>query len=182
MENGEIIIYQPNDITRLEVMIKDETVWLSRLQMALLFDRDVKTIGKHINNALREELRDVATVANFAIVQKEGERYVSRNIDYYSLDMILSVGYRVKSEKGILFRRWANSVLKEYIINLLGYCYEVSDFSKIEKYIADDCKWYSFFSGYEYKSKKEIMNYYNKKSKLMKNTKMNYFLITVYYS
>lgn len=74
MENGEIVIYQPNEITRLEVIVKDETVWLNRLQMSLLFDRDVKTIGKHINNALREELRDVATVANFAIVQKEGER------------------------------------------------------------------------------------------------------------
>ena len=140
MENGEIVIYQPNEITRLEVMVKDETVWLNRLQMSLLFDRDVKTIGKHINNALREELRDVATVANFAIVQKEGERYVSRNIDYYSLDMILSVGYRVKSETGIIFRRWANSVLKEYIIKGISINLQNTNISLLDQRIINHDK------------------------------------------
>ena len=113
---GEIVVYQPDDITRLEVRLKDETVWLNRQQIALLFGRDVKTIGKHINNALTEELSDIPTVANFAIVQEEGARWVTRYIEHYNLDMIISIGYRVKSPKGILFRRWANTVLKEYLI------------------------------------------------------------------
>jgi len=113
---GEIVVYQPDEITRLEVRLKDETVWLNRQQIALLFGRDVKTIGKHINNALTEELSDIPTVANFAIVQEEGARWVTRYIEHYNLDMIISIGYRVKSPKGILFRRWANTVLKEYLI------------------------------------------------------------------
>ena len=96
-----------------------ETVWLNRQQMALLFNRDVKTIGKHINNALAEELRGFSTVAKFATVQKEGERVVTRNVEYYSLDMVLSVGYRVKSQRGIEFRQWANKVLKDYLLR--GY-------------------------------------------------------------
>ena len=82
----------------MEVNIKDETVWLNRKQIALLFDRDIKTIGEHINNEIKEEL-DNSTVANFAIVEKEGTRKITRNIKYYNLDMIISVGYRVKSKK-----------------------------------------------------------------------------------
>jgi len=113
---GEIVVYQPDEITRLEVRLKDETVWLNRQQIAQLFGRDVKTIGKHINNALKEELSDVPTVANFAIVQEEGARWVTRYVEHYNLDMIISIGYRVKSPKGILFRRWANTVLKEYLM------------------------------------------------------------------
>ena len=87
--------------------------------MAILFGRDVKTVGKHIHNAMQEELRDLATVAKFAIVQNEGGRRVTRFVEFYNLDMILSVGYRVKSTQGILFRKWANSVLKEYLLK--GY-------------------------------------------------------------
>lgn len=98
--------------------------------MAVLFDRDIKTIGKHINNALHEELaptvaknatlqKENPTVAKFAIVQQEGDRSVVRQVEYYSLDVILSVGYRVKSSRGIEFRRWANNVLKEYVLR--GY-------------------------------------------------------------
>ncbi len=113
---GEIVVYQPDEITRLEVRVEGETVWLNRHQLAELFGRDVKTIGKHIHNALREELRHISTVANFAIVQKEGSRLVERKVEYYNLDMIISVGYRVKSERGVLFRQWANSVLKEYML------------------------------------------------------------------
>lgn len=113
---GEIVVYQPDEITRLEVRVEGETVWLNRHQLAELFGRDVKTIGKHIHNALREELRHIPTVANFAIVQKEGSRLVERKVEYYNLDMIISVGYRVKSERGVLFRQWANSVLKEYML------------------------------------------------------------------
>ena len=116
---GEIVIYQPDEITRLEVRVEGETVWLNRHQLASLFGRDVKTIGKHIKNALREELRSLSTVANFATVQKEGDRLVERNVEYYNLDMIISIGYRVKSERGVLFRSWANAILKEYLVR--GY-------------------------------------------------------------
>ena len=119
MEKGEIVIYQPTDNIRLEVRIEDETVWLNRQQIAVLFDRDVKTIGKHVNNALAQELKGEATIANFATVQKEGGRLVTRGVEYYNLDMILSIGYRVKSQRGIDFRKWANNVLKEYILR--GY-------------------------------------------------------------
>ena len=119
MEKGEIVIYQPNDNIKLEVRIEAETVWLNRQQIAVLFDRDVKTIGKHVNNALAQELKGEATIANFATVQKEGDRLVTRGVDYYNLDMILSIGYRVKSQRGIDFRKWANKVLKEYLLR--GY-------------------------------------------------------------
>ena len=115
---NEIILFE-NQGVKLEVNLKDETVWLNRQQMATLFNRDVKTIGKHINNALAEELADIPTVAKFATVQKEGEREVERQIEYYNLDVIISVGYRVKSKRGVEFRRWANSVLKQYILK--GY-------------------------------------------------------------
>ncbi|MCL2313542.1 MAG: virulence RhuM family protein [Firmicutes bacterium] len=118
---GEIILYQPDDTLKLEVRLENESVWLNRLQMAQLFDRDVKTIGKHINNALIEELQGLSTVANFATVQMEGNRLIKRNIEYYSLDIVLSVGYRVKSQRGIQFRIWSNSVLKEYLLNRHSY-------------------------------------------------------------
>ena len=130
---NEIVLYQPNEQMSLEVKLENETVWLNRQQLSILFDRDVKTIGKHINNALKEELYPVvakstttgndstsnATVAKFAIVQKEGNREVIRQVEFYSLDVILSVGYRVKSSRGIEFRRWANQVLKDYMLK--GY-------------------------------------------------------------
>ena len=116
---GEIVMYQPDETIRLEVRVENETVWLNRQQMASLFGRDVKTIGKHINNALKEELVDIPTIANFATVQIEGGRPVNRTIEYYSLDMILSVGYRVKSSRGVKFRSWANTVLKQYLLK--GY-------------------------------------------------------------
>lgn len=118
-EGNEIILYQPDSTLSLDVRVENETVWLNRNQIALLFDRDVKTIGKHINNALQEELAESPTVANFAIVQKEGGRTVTRNIEYYNLDMIISVGYRVKSKRGIQFRQWANKILKDYLLR--GY-------------------------------------------------------------
>ena len=115
-KRGEIILYQPDSEVRLEVRLEEETVWLNRQQLSELFNRDVKTIGKHVNNALKEELAGMATVANFATVQKEGDRTVTRQVEYYNLDMVLSVGYRVKSNRGIEFRRWANKVLKEYLL------------------------------------------------------------------
>lgn len=97
MKKNELVIFETVDnAVKLEVPVEGETVWLNRQQMAELFDRDVKTIGKHINNALSEEL-DESTVANFATVQIEGDREVERTIQYYNLDVIISVGYRVKS-------------------------------------------------------------------------------------
>ena len=116
MEKGEIILYQPNETIRLEVRLEEESVWLTRHQLALLFNRDIKTIGKHINNALREELDGIPVVAKFATTATDGKRY---NTEHYNLDMILSVGYRVKSSRGIEFRRWANQVLKDYLLK--GY-------------------------------------------------------------
>ena len=120
MKKNEIVIFEASDKSiALPVMINSETVWLNRNQMAELFGRDVKTIGKHINNALKEELSETASVAKFATVQNEGNREVIRKIEHYNLDVIISVGYRVKSKRGVEFRRWANSVLKQYIIQ--GY-------------------------------------------------------------
>jgi len=116
---GEVVIYNPNDSIRLEVRLENETVWLNREQLSILFNRDKKTIGKHINNALQEELMGLPTVAKFATVQREGERWVTRAKEFYNLDMILSVGYRVKSARGVAFRRWASTVLKEYLLR--GY-------------------------------------------------------------
>ncbi len=100
--NGEIIFYQPDEAVRLEVRLENETVWLNRQQLAELFSRDIKTIGKHINNALKEELANVSVVAKFATTAADGKTY---QMEYYNLDMILSVGYRVKSQRGVEFRR-----------------------------------------------------------------------------
>ena len=111
--NGEIIFYQPDEAVRLEVRLENETVWLNRQQLAELFSRDIKTIGKHINNALKEELANVSVVAKFATTAADGKTY---QMEYYNLDMILSVGYRVKSQRGVEFRRWSNKVLKEYLL------------------------------------------------------------------
>ena len=131
-KKNEIILFE-NQGVKLEVNLKDETVWLNRQQMATLFNRDVKTIGKHINNALSEELEDIPTVAKFATVQKEGEREITRNLEYYNLDMILSIGYRVKSDKGIIFRKWANKILKDYMLK--GYAINQKRLEYLEKTI-----------------------------------------------
>ena len=128
-KRNEIILFE-NQNVKLEVNVKDETVWLNREQLSKLFGRDIKTIGKHINNALKEELDD-STVAKFATVRKEGERNVVRNIDYYNLDMIISVGYRVKSNNGVIFRRWANQVLKDYMLK--GYAVNQKRLDYLEK-------------------------------------------------
>ena len=114
MENkGEFVVYRQDEITSLEVRVENENVWLNRRQLSVLFDRDVKTIGKHIANALSEELKDFPVVANFATTAADGKTYI---VEYYNLEMILSIGYRVKSQQGIHFRRWANSVLKEFLL------------------------------------------------------------------
>ena len=135
-DKGNIIIYQTKDgQTLIDVRLENETVWINRQQMAELFDRDVKTIGKHITNALKEELKEIPTVAKFATVQKEGDRIVTRQVEYYNLDMVLSVGYRVKSNRGIEFRRWANKVLKEYLLkgHAINYRLEQMD-TRLQKH------------------------------------------------
>ena len=128
--NNEIIIFE-NQNVKLEVNMKDETVWLSLDQMAKLFDRDKSVISRHIKNALEEELEKDSTVANFATVAKEGNREVNRNIEYYNLDMIISVGYRVKSKNGVIFRRWANKILKDYLLK--GYAVNEKRLEYLEK-------------------------------------------------
>lgn len=110
MGKNEIVLFETEDReVKLSVPVENETVWLNRNQMAELFERDVKTIGKHIQNALKEEL-DHSVIANFATTASDGKTY---QVDHYNLDMIISVGYRVKSKRGIEFRKWANSVLKQ---------------------------------------------------------------------
>ena len=116
-KHGEIVIYQTEDgLTKINVNLQDETVWLTLEQMAELFQRDKSTISRHIKNVFEEgELTRESTVANFATVQNEGGRQVERAIDYYNLDVIISVGYRVKSQRGVQFRIWASGILREYI-------------------------------------------------------------------
>ena len=118
MENrGEVILYQPDSEVKLEVRLENETVWLSIEEMAQLFDRDISVIGKHIRNVFKEgELVKESVWAKFAYTASDGKTY---QVDYYNLDVIISVGYRVKSIRGTQFRIWANSVLKEYLLN--GY-------------------------------------------------------------
>ena len=114
---SNIIVYNDGEL-ELKVSLENETVWLNRNQIAELFGRDVKTIGKHITNVFNDgELEQISTVANFATVQNEGGREILRDIEYYNLDVIISIGYRVKSQKGVRFRQWATSVLKNYIQN-----------------------------------------------------------------
>ena len=126
---NEIVLFK-NQNVKLEVNMKDETVWLSLDQMAKLFGRDKSVISRHIKNALEEEL-DISTVANFATVKNEGGRNVTRNIDYYNLDMIISIGYRVKSQNGVIFRKWATKILKDYMIK--GYAVNQKRLEYLEK-------------------------------------------------
>ena len=113
---GEVVIYQSADgRSTIDVRLDGDTVWLNRQQLAALYGRDVKTIGKHIANALREELAGIPTVAKFATVAEEGGRVVAREVEHYNLDMVLSVGYRVKSPEGVQFRRWATTVLRDHV-------------------------------------------------------------------
>ena len=118
MDKGLFLLYQtPDGESKIEVKLQDDTVWLSLDQMAELFQRNKSTISRHIKNVLEEgELLADSTIANFATVQNEGKRHVERQITYYNLDMIISVGYRVHSYRGVQFRIWATKVLKDYIV------------------------------------------------------------------
>ena len=123
---NEIIIFEKKEV-KLEVNMKDETVWLSLEQMSKLFDRDKSVISRHIKNVLEEEL-DNSVVANFATTALDGKTY---QVAYYNLDMIISVGYRVKSQNGIVFRRWANKILKDYLLK--GYVVNQKRLEYLEK-------------------------------------------------
>lgn len=117
MPTNELVLFESQDKSiSLNVPLKNDSVWLNRNQMAELFDRDVKTIGKHVNSAIREELAGLPVVAKFATTAADGKTYM---VDYYDLDVIISVGYRVKSQRGVEFRKWANRVLRQYIME--GY-------------------------------------------------------------
>ena len=143
MEQGEIILYQPNEAVQLEVWMEDETVWLTQAQIAELFGTEVPAISKHIRNIIRSgELEKEATVSKMEIVRLEGSRKVKRVIDIYNLDMILSVGYRVNSKNATLFRRWANKGLKEYLLK--GYSVN-RRLSELEQTVSEHSKKIDFF-------------------------------------
>ena len=117
---GEIVMYQPDETIRLEVRVEDETVWLSQAQMAELFGTKRQAITKHLLNIYEcEELERNATCSILELVRKEGNRFVKRKIEFYNLDAIISVGFRVNTKRGIEFRQWANRVLKQYLLK--GY-------------------------------------------------------------
>jgi hypothetical protein len=128
---NEIILYQTDRQEHIEVRIEQDTVWLNQKQLAQLFGRDIKTIGKHITNALNEELQGIPVVAKIATTARDGKIYLT---EHYNVDMILSIGYRVKSQRGIQFRMWANTVLKEYMLK--GYAVQ-SSIQKLENEVHD---------------------------------------------
>ncbi len=132
---NEIVLFENQNVL-LEVNMKDETVWLNTEQMAQLFGRDYKTIRKHINNALNEELSDQVVVAKFENTTQHGAiegKTQTHYIEYYNLDVIISVGYRVKSKNGVIFRKWATNVLKDYMIK--GYAINQKRLDYLEKTI-----------------------------------------------
>ena len=121
MEKSEIKIYKtPDGKTSIEVKLEKETVWLSQKQMAELFDKDSDTVGLHLRNIYKSgELDEISTTEKYSVVRQEGKRNVKRQIKFYNLDAIISVGYRVNSKRGVLFRKWATQLLKDYLIK--GY-------------------------------------------------------------
>lgn len=140
---GEVLLYQPDSSISIEVLMEADTVWLSLGQMSMLFDRDKSVISRHIRNIYSEgELQKEATVAKNATVQDENGRRVVRQIEYYNLDVIISVGYRVKSLRGTQFRQWANSILKEYLLK--GYAIN-NRFEQLERRVAKTEEKIEFF-------------------------------------
>ena len=142
-ESNEIILYQPEEAIKLEVRLEDETVWLTQAQMAELFQTSKQNISLHTHNVFKEkELDESATVKYSLTVQQEGTRKVKRQIAYYNLDVIISVGYRVKSQRGVEFRQWATRVLKDYLLK--GYSIN-HRLEKLEKTVADHTEKIDFF-------------------------------------
>jgi hypothetical protein len=144
MDKNEIILYQSQDgAINLDVLIENETVWLPLDKMANLFQKDKSTVSRHIKNIFEEgELDNYSTVANFATVQMEGNRQVERYIEYFNLDVIISVGYRVKSQRGTQFRIWARGILKDYILK--GYAIH-ERFERLENRVTSTEKKIDFF-------------------------------------
>ena len=187
-KENNIVVFQDGEI-ELKVSIKKESVWLNRHQLAKLFDRDVKTIGKHINNIFKEgELEKYSVVANFATTASDGKVYQT---EYYNLDVIISVGYRVKSQRGVKFRQWATQILKQYIYN--GYAINaqkitVDRFINLEndvktlqqeiKELKEDKKHIQLNQGIFYDG--QIWDAYEFINKLLKNAKKEVILIDNY--
>jgi hypothetical protein len=144
MDKGEIVLYRPqDDDVSIDVLVEDETVWLTQVQMMELFDISRQNVSLHINNIFKEkELQPDSTIKDSLIVRTEGNREVRRKVLYYSLDMIISVGYRVKSQRGIDFRIWATKVLKEYILR--GYAIN-QRFERLESRVSETEKKVDFF-------------------------------------
>lgn len=143
MEQGEIILYQPDEAIKLEVRMEDETVWLTQAQIVELFQSSKANISEHIKNIYeQEELEESSTVRDFRTVRQEGKRQVVRNLTYYNLDAIISIGFRVNSKRGIQFRQWANKVLKEYLLK--GYSIN-RRLSELEKTVALHSEKIDFF-------------------------------------
>ena len=130
LQSGEVVLYNPDDTIRLEVRMNDETVWLSQAQMAELFGKDQSVIARHISNVFKEGEQDKES--NMQILHNTLSKYKPTTV--YSLDVIISVGYRVKSQRGVLFRKWANSVLKDYLLR--GYAIN-HRFERIEQNIQE---------------------------------------------
>ena len=143
MEQGEIILYQPDEVVKLEVRLEDETVWLTQAQLVELFQSSKANISEHIKNIYEQgELEENSTVRDFRTVRQEGKRQVVRNISYYNLDAIISIGFRVNSKRGILFRQWANKVLKDYLLK--GYSIN-RRLSELEQTVSEHSKKIDFF-------------------------------------
>jgi hypothetical protein len=180
MGKSQLVLYQPDSTLSVEVRLEEENVWLNRHQISVLFDRDIKTIGKHINNALSEELSDFSVVAKFATTAADGKVY---QMEYYNLDVILSVGYRVKSNRGIQFRIWANRVLKNYIMK--GYAVN-KRFERLENRVTKTEEKIDFFvktalppvQGIFYEG--QIFDAYIFASNLIKSAKKSIILIDNY--
>ena len=144
MENqGEIILYQPDNEVKLEVRLEEETVWLTQAQIVELFQSSKANISEHIKNIYeQEELEESATVRDFRTVRQEGKRQVVRTLTYYNLDAIISIGFRVNSKRGIQFRQWANKVLKEYLLK--GYSVN-RRLTELEHTVAEHSRKIDFF-------------------------------------
>lgn len=184
MEQGEIILYQPDETVKLEVRLEDETVWLTQAQMAELFDVKENTVTYHIKEIYNVgELEINPTTRKIRVVRQEGNRMVNRNIDFYNLDMIISVGYRVSSKRGVQFRQWANKILKDYLLK--GYSVN-RRLTELEQTVAEHSKKIDFFvrtslppvEGIFYNG--QIFDAYKFATDLIKSAKQSLLLIDNY--
>jgi death-on-curing family protein len=196
LKKGEIIIYKSKEGPKLEVRLEEETVWLNQKQMALLFDKGVPTINEHIKNIYKEgELQENSTIRKFRIVQKEGKREVERDVDFYNLDVIISVGYRVKSLRGTQFRIWATKTLKDHLIKgytinekrLLQAQNKLKELQGAISFLQEKSK-HELFVGQEYEILNLLSNYaktltlleqYDKEKIILKNKGRGKFILNL---